>query len=99
MPTRTIDLSDYLDSFIESSIASGRYRNASEVVRDSLSLLEQQKQEDDAKLKKLKAEVQIGFEALERGEYIEVTEDGLRDLIADLGRQAGERVKRRRSQA
>jgi antitoxin ParD1/3/4 len=97
VPTRNINLTDHLDTLIESSIASGHYKNASEVVRDGLRLLEQRQQEDKAKLKRLRAEVQVGLDALDRGNYVEVDEDGLRSLITDLGRQAGERAKARRS--
>lgn len=98
MPTRNINLTDHLDAFVEGSIASGRYKNASEVVREGLRLLEQRHRENEAKLERLRAEVQVGIDALERGDYVEVDQDGLRDLIADLGRQAGERVRARRSQ-
>ena len=35
MPTRNITLTDHLDDFIEGGVASGRYKNASEVVRDA----------------------------------------------------------------
>ena len=31
MPTRNINLTDYYDSFVQEQIASGRYKNASEV--------------------------------------------------------------------
>ena len=40
MPTRNINLTDHLDDFIEGGVASGRYKNASEVVPDGLRLLE-----------------------------------------------------------
>ena len=54
MPTRNINLTDHLDDFIEGGVASGRYKNASEVVRDGLRLLEQRQAEDALKLERLK---------------------------------------------
>lgn len=99
MPTRNINLTDHFESLIEDSIASGRYKNASEVVRDGLRMLEDRQREDAAKLERLRAEAQVGLDALDRGDFVEVDEDGLRGLIAKLGQQAAERVKARRSEA
>lgn len=36
MPTRNVNLTEALDAFVERAVASGRYGNASEVVRDAL---------------------------------------------------------------
>ena len=58
MPTRNINLTDRLDRFIAKEVESGRYRNASEVVRESLRLLERRNQEERAKLKWLREAVQ-----------------------------------------
>ncbi len=46
MPTRNINLTDHLDQFVEDRVTSGRYGNASEIVREGLRLLEQREQED-----------------------------------------------------
>ncbi len=40
MPTRNVNLTDELDSFVAYLVRSGRYENASEVVRDALRILE-----------------------------------------------------------
>ncbi len=40
MPTQNVNLADHHANFIRSSVDSGRYRNASEVVRAGLRLLE-----------------------------------------------------------
>jgi antitoxin ParD1/3/4 len=50
MPTRNINLTEHLDRFVETRVTSGRYGNASEVVREGLRLLEQHEKEDRAKL-------------------------------------------------
>ena len=51
MPTRNINLTDHLDRFIEAEVGSGRYGNASEVVREGLRLIERRKREEGAKLR------------------------------------------------
>ena len=50
MPTRNINLTDHFDRLIKGEVASGRYGNASEVVREGLRLMERRKEEDRAKL-------------------------------------------------
>ena len=52
MPTCNINLTEHLDHFVERQVASGRYSNASEIVREALRLLEEQEQERKAKLKR-----------------------------------------------
>src|SRR5947209_12443298 len=67
MPTRNINLTDHLDHFVERQVSSGRYSNASEIVRDALRLLEEYEQERAAKLKALRQAAKQGFEELDAG--------------------------------
>ena len=94
MPTRNISLTEHLDRFVEDSIASGRYLNASEVVREGLRLLEHRHQEEALKLQRLREAAQAGVEALERGEFSEFSEDELDDAIATIGKAAAKRARR-----
>ena len=73
MPTRNVNLTDHFDSFIEVGISSGRFSNASEVVREGLRLLEQREAEDRAKLEWLRSTTQEAFAALDRGEGIQLS--------------------------
>ena len=41
MKTTTLVLGSHLDAFVQSSVASGRYTNASEVIRAGVRLLEE----------------------------------------------------------
>ncbi len=70
MPTRNINLTDHFDTFVERQVSSGRYSNASEIVRDALRLLEEQEQEREAKLKALRAAAKQGFDELDQGKGI-----------------------------
>jgi len=70
MATRTINLTDRYDRFIEAGIASGRFSDASEAVLAGLYLLEQQEAENQARLEWLRGATQEAFAALDRGEGI-----------------------------
>lgn len=70
MPTRNINLTPALDRFVKRHLKSGRYGNASEVVREALRLLEQKEREREAKLKALSQAVQEGVDELDQGKGI-----------------------------
>jgi len=55
----SISLENYFDEFIQSRISSGRYKNASEVVRAGLRLLE----EEETRYAALKEAIQDGMES------------------------------------
>jgi antitoxin ParD1/3/4 len=69
MPQRNVNLTDYFDNFIDAKIASGRFSNASEMVREGLRLIEQREREDEAKIEWLRTAAKEGFDAIERGDY------------------------------
>ena len=60
MPTRNVNLTDELDRFVLAKVKSGRYENASEVVRAALRTLEREEQEYEAKLASLRAAIDKG---------------------------------------
>lgn len=60
MPTRNVNLTNELDSFILAKVESGRYENASEVVRAALRTLEREEQEFEAKLAALGTAIDAG---------------------------------------
>lgn len=53
----SVSLGDYFEDFVEHSVAEGRYKNASEVIRAGLRLLE----EEEHKIKALKQAIQEGL--------------------------------------
>ncbi|NCA85545.1 MAG: type II toxin-antitoxin system ParD family antitoxin [Clostridia bacterium] len=56
---KSISIDDYFEDFIQSRISAGRYKNADEVVRAGLRLLE----EEENKVIALKAAIQEGIES------------------------------------
>ena len=72
MPTRNINLTEHLDAFIERHVASGRYSNASEIVREALRLLEEQEQVKEAKLKTLRRAAREAFDEIDQAKGIVV---------------------------
>lgn len=60
----SITLSDHFQEFIKKEVSSGRYNNASEVIRTALRLL----QDEEQKMRNLR-------EALDRGEESELIDD------------------------
>jgi antitoxin ParD1/3/4 len=82
MPTRNVVLTDHQEELIDSLVRSGRYQNASEVLREGLRLVERREAEDAAKLRVLRKAAAAGFGALNQGEFKEF--DSIDDLQAYL---------------
>jgi antitoxin ParD1/3/4 len=61
MPTRNVSLTDELDSYVEQSVQSGHYDNASEVVRAAIRALKQAELEDQARVEALRAAIAEGL--------------------------------------
>ncbi|ESQ91441.1 type II toxin-antitoxin system ParD family antitoxin [Asticcacaulis benevestitus] len=66
MPT-SVALGAHFETFIKEQLASGRYNNASEVVREGLRLLEDKQQERQIKLEELRHELHTA--ALDQARY------------------------------
>jgi antitoxin ParD1/3/4 len=60
MPTRNVNLTQELDSFVLARVESGRFENASEVVRAALRTLEREERLYEAKLEALRAAIDEG---------------------------------------
>jgi antitoxin ParD1/3/4 len=69
MPTRNVVLTDHHEQVIEDLVRSGKYQNASEVLREGVRLIELREQHNQAKLSALRDAIQQGFDAEQNGEF------------------------------
>lgn len=86
MPTKNINLADHQAQFITQSVAHGRYKNASEVVRAGLRLLEQRDAEDRLRLEVLQRIAKEAVDASDRGEYTVIADSGVGDMFSEIDR-------------
>jgi antitoxin ParD1/3/4 len=83
MPTRNVVVTKRQEQLIEALVQSGRYQNASEVLRDGLRLVERREALVAARLAALREAAAVGIEALERGAYKEFADpEALRAHLA-----------------
>ena len=69
MPTRNVVLTQHQTSFVEQLVDSGRYQNASEVLREGLRLVEQREAEDASRLQALRTAAQLGMDDIDAGRF------------------------------
>ncbi len=67
MPTMNVSLPAAFAEFFEKEVASGNYSTASEVVRDGLRMLREERAVFEEKLAILRREIQIGLDDVEAG--------------------------------
>ncbi len=93
VPTRNVVLTNEQERLVQSLVTSGRYQNASEVVREGLRLIERREAEYEARLDALRAAAGAGVAALDRGDFKEFSDtrslniylDGLADKVLRRG--------------
>ena len=60
---------EHQDELIDTLVETGRYQNASEVMREGLRLIEQREAEDAAKLAALREAARIGMADFDAGRF------------------------------
>jgi antitoxin ParD1/3/4 len=80
-----VSLTPELEAMIQQQVDSGRYNDASEVVREALRLLDEHQ-----RLQHLRSLVLIGLEQAQRGELVEFTPE----LMEEIDRRVEERFLR-----
>lgn len=86
-----VSLTPELEARVKSKVESGLYNNASEVIREALRFMEVHEEWiHEIKLARLREQLQIGVEQIDRGEGITVESgkglDSLFDAIQDDSR-------------
>jgi antitoxin ParD1/3/4 len=98
MATKNISLTEHYSELVDTLVASGKYKNASEVVREGLRLLEQRTTEDERRIELLQQLAAEGFRQLDQGEGVGLkTSSQIADHISKLGRQAAKLAKNGKS--
>lgn len=88
MPARNVSLTAHFSDFLDRSVESGQFSNASEVVREGLRLLEQRQREEALKIEALRAAVDVGLEEVRQGLAIRVAANEVDAFVEALGRTA-----------
>jgi antitoxin ParD1/3/4 len=97
MPTRNVVLTDRQTELVDRLVSSGRYQNASEVLREGLRLVESRDLEEQARIKALREAARAGIADADAGRVRDF--DSMADLrqhLDTLARSAisGPRLKR-----
>ena len=91
----TVEIPADLQQFVHQVIDAGGYKSEAEVVGQALRLL----QERQRRIEELRREVQPALDRLDRGEGIELDEDGLDAFFEDIkARSLAELAAERESQ-
>ena len=69
MPTRNVVITDHQSQMVDKLVATGKYQNASEVLREGLRLIAARQKREDSYLAWLRGEAQVGIDEIERGDY------------------------------
>ena len=69
MPTRNVVLTDHQTRFVNRMVGSGRYQNASEVLREGLRLMERREAETAARLEALRKAANVGIADIDSGDF------------------------------
>lgn len=93
MPTRNVVLSDHQHNLVETLVQSGRYQNASEVLREGLRLIEERERVEAAKLEALQQAARQGWEDVDAGRYTDIANDQLADFIGQLSQRAARQAQ------
>jgi len=85
MPTRNVVLTEHQASLIEQLVTSGRYQNASEVLREGLRMVEQREKEDANRLLALREAMELGMADFVAGRYKQFdTKESLRAHLKSI---------------
>jgi antitoxin ParD1/3/4 len=89
MPTMNVSLPQALAEFVEKEVASGNYSTASEVVRDGLRMLREERAIYEEKLAVLRREIQVGVDEVRAGQFSDRT---VMEILAEI--EAEDEAKR-----
>jgi antitoxin ParD1/3/4 len=86
----TISITPELQQLVEQGLASGNYGSRDELLLEAMRLLARRDQQRE----ELRRQIQIGRDQIDRGEYTEYDEVGLRERFEQLKGRAQQRIER-----
>ena len=92
MSELSVTITEHHREFIRQAIARCSYSNASEIVSDAQSLLEQLKEEYRLNLETLRKIAKDAFDVLDRGEGHTIPAGGVREYLSGLKQRARQRL-------
>lgn len=69
MPTRNVVLTAHQNQLVDQLVSSGRYQNASEVLREGLRLIESRDAEYAQRLQALRDAINVGIADIDAGRF------------------------------
>jgi antitoxin ParD1/3/4 len=78
-PVRSIELSDDVQAFAEERVRAGEYASVEEVANAAVRLLKERNQ----RLREARDELRAAFAEMDRGEYLEPTDDEFAQAVRE----------------
>ncbi len=93
-----VSLTPELENLVNEKVKSGLYNSASEVIRESLRLLQEQDLLKEIRRNELRREIMLGVEQIRNGEYTEIkSPEELEAFTEEIIRGAREKYAQRNS--
>lgn len=91
-----VSLTPELEKLVNDKVKSGRYNSASEVVRESLRLLQDHDELKRIRLDELRREILLGVEQIRNGQYSTLeTDEDFSNFFEGIKRRGRERLEQR----
>jgi len=87
-----VSLPPQLEQYVREKVESGLYSSASEVVREALRLLQEHERDPEARLARLRKDIEEADQALEEGRYVDLDRHELKALLNDIVRRDSKRA-------
>ena len=88
-----VSLTPEHEKYVHNKVKSGKYATASEVVREGLRLLQEKDQLYELRIKKLREEIEVGWQQARAGQLID-GEVAMRHIWKQVQKSAAKKKKR-----
>lgn len=89
-----VSLTPELEKYVNEKVRSGRYNSASEVMRESLRLLQDHEELQRIRRDELRREIMLGVEQIRNGEGVSVGVDEIPEFFDDVIKRGKERLQK-----